>query len=61
MCEYLVTIEFDDGQQSTTRYSSPRDVKQKLADIVNDLTNENGIEHFRSVTVAQSASVNPAA
>jgi hypothetical protein len=55
VCHYLVTIEFDDGQQSTTRYSSPSDVKTKLAEVVNDLTDEDGIEHFRSVTVTQAA------
>lgn len=54
MSEYFVTIEFDDGQQATTHYSSPSDLKNRLADLVNDLTDEHGIEHFRSVTVTQS-------
>jgi hypothetical protein len=55
MRDYFVTIEFDDGQQATTQYSSPRDLKTKLAEVVNDLTDEDGIEHFRSVTVTQAA------
>jgi hypothetical protein len=55
MCHYLITIEFDDGQQATTRYSSPSDVRTKLAEVVHDLTDEDGIEHFRSVTVTQAA------
>jgi hypothetical protein len=55
MFDYLVTIEFDDGQRSTTQYSSPSDVRTKVAEIVNDLTDENGYEHFRSVTVTQAA------
>ena len=55
MCHYLITVEFDDGQLATTRFSSPGDVKSKLAELVNDLTDEYGIEHFRSVTVTQAA------
>jgi hypothetical protein len=55
MSDYLVTIEFDDGQRSTTQYSSPSDVKKKLAELVHDLTDEDGYEHFRSVTVTQAA------
>ena len=55
MSHYLITVEFDDGQLSTTKYSSPRDVKMKLAEMVNDLTDEDGFEHFRSVTVTQAA------
>jgi hypothetical protein len=55
MCHYLITVEFDDGQLATTLYSSPSDVKTKLAEVVNDLTDEDGIEHFRSVTVTQAA------
>jgi hypothetical protein len=55
MSEYFVTIEFDDGQQATTQYSSPSDLKTKLAEVVNDLTDEDGLEHFRSVTVTQAA------
>jgi hypothetical protein len=55
MSDYLVTIEFDDGQRATTQYSSPGDMKRKLAEIVNDLTDEDGYEHFRSVTVTQAA------
>jgi hypothetical protein len=55
MCHYLITVEFDDGQLTTTQYSSPGDVKTKLAEVVNDLTDEDGIEHFRSVTVTQAA------
>lgn len=61
MCEYFVTIEFDDGQQATTQYTSADDLKTKLADIVNDLTDEDGIEHFRSVTVTQAVSATRAA
>src|ERR1700722_14242307 len=55
VCHYLITVEFDDGQLATTQYSSPSDVKTKLAEVVNDLTDEDGIEHFRSVTVTQAA------
>jgi hypothetical protein len=55
MCHYLITIEFDDGQLATSLYSSPSDVKTKLAEVVSDLTDEHGIEHFRSVTVTQAA------
>jgi len=55
MCHYLITVEFDDGQLATTQFSSPSDVKSKLAELVNDLTDEHGIEHFRSVTVTQAA------
>jgi hypothetical protein len=55
MCHYLITVEFDDGQLATTRYSSPGEVRTKLAEVVNDLTDEDGIEHFRSVTVTQAA------
>jgi hypothetical protein len=47
MCHYLITVEFDDGQQATTQYSSPSEVRTKLAEV--------GIEHFRSVTVTQAA------
>jgi hypothetical protein len=52
---YLVTIEFDDGARAITQYSSPSDVRTKLAEVVADLTDENGMEHFRSVTVTQAA------
>jgi hypothetical protein len=55
MCQYLITVEFDDGQLATTQYSSPSAVKTKLAEVVNDLTDADGIEHFRSVTVTQAA------
>lgn len=55
MCRYLITVEFDDGQLATTQYSSPSDVRAKLAEVVNDLTDEEGFEHFRSVTVTQAA------
>jgi hypothetical protein len=55
MCHYLITVEFDDGQLAITQYSSPSDVKTKLAEVVNDLTDADGIEHFRSVTVTQAA------
>jgi hypothetical protein len=55
MRDYLVTIEFDDGQVATTQYSSVSDVRSKMAEIVNDLTDEQGYEHFRSVTVTQAA------
>ena len=55
MCRYLITVEFDDGQLSTTQYSSPSDVRTKLAEVVHDLTDEYGVEHFRSVTVTQAA------
>jgi len=55
MSHYLITVEFDDGQLATTQHSSPNDVKTKLAEVVNDLTDEDGFEHFRSVTVTQAA------
>jgi hypothetical protein len=55
VCRYLITVEFDDGQLATTQYESPSDVRTKLAEVVNDLTDEDGIEHFRSVTVTQAA------
>jgi hypothetical protein len=55
MCHYLITVEFDDGQLATTQYSSPGEAKTKLSELVNDLTDEDGIEHFRSVTVTQAA------
>ena len=55
MCHYLITIEFDDGQQSTTTHTSPGDVKIKLAELVNDMIDEDSFEHFRSVTVTQAA------
>ena len=55
MCHYLITVEFDDGQLATSRYASASDVKAKLAEVVSDLTDEDGIEHFRSVTVTQAA------
>jgi hypothetical protein len=55
MCSYLITVEFDDGQLATTHYSSPSDVRNKLAEVVSDLTDEDGFEHFRSVTVTQAA------
>ena len=58
---YLVTIEFDDGARAITEYSSPADVRTKLAEVVRDLTDEDGIEHFRSVTVTQSMAVTRAA
>lgn len=61
MSSYLVTIEFDDGARAITEYSSPADVRTKLAEVIRDLTDENGIEHFRSVTVTQSMAVNRAA
>lgn len=61
MSNYLVTIEFDDGARSITEYTSPADVRTKLAEVVRDLTDENGIEHFRSVTVTQSMAVTRAA
>ncbi|WP_428341936.1 hypothetical protein [Mycobacterium sp.] len=54
MSDYLVTIEFDDGARAITQYSSPSDVRTKLAEVVRDLTDEDGIEHFRSVTVSQA-------
>jgi hypothetical protein len=52
---YQVMIEFDDGARAITEYSSPSDVRTKLAEVVRDLTDEDGIEHFRSVTVTQAA------
>ncbi len=55
MRQYLITVEFDDGQLATSEYSSPSDVRTKLAEVVKDLTDEDGIEHFRSVTVTQAA------
>ncbi len=55
MSNYLVTIEFDDGARAITQYSSPNDVRTKLAEVVRDLTDEKGMEHFRSVTVTQAA------
>lgn len=55
MRRYSLTVEFDDGQQACTHYSSTSDLKTKLAELVNDLTDEDGIEHFRSVTVTQAA------
>jgi hypothetical protein len=55
VCQYLITVEFDDGQLAVSEYSSPSDVRTKLAEVVNDLTDEDGIEHFRSVTVTQAA------
>ena len=54
MSSYLMTIEFDDGARAITEYSSPSDVRAKLAEVVRDLTDEEGIEHFRSVTVTQA-------
>jgi hypothetical protein len=51
---YLVTIEFDDGARAITQYSSPSDVRTRLAEVVRDLTDEDGVEHFRSVTVTQA-------
>lgn len=61
MSSYLVTIEFDDGARAITEYSSPAEVRTKLAEVVRDLTDEDGIEHFRSVTVSQSMTVTRAA
>jgi hypothetical protein len=58
---YLVTIEFDDGARAITEYSSPADVRTKLAEVIRDLTDEDGFEHFRSVTVTQSMSITQAA
>ena len=55
MCHYLITIEFDDGQQSTTTHTSPTEVRTKLAELVNDMTDDDSFEHFRSVTVTQAA------
>ena len=55
MCHYLITVESTTNQLATSLYSSPSDVKTKLAEVVSDLTDENGIEHFRSVTVTQAA------
>jgi hypothetical protein len=55
MCHYVITVEFDDGQLASTQYSSPSAVRTKLAEVVNDLTAEDGIEHFRSVTITQAA------
>jgi len=61
VCHYVITVEFDDGQLATSQYSSPSDVRSKLAEVINDLTDEDGFEHFRSVTVTQAASVTQAA
>lgn len=55
MSNYLMTIEFDDGALAITQYSSASDVRSKLAEVIGDLTDEDGIEHFRSVTVTQTA------
>ena len=55
MCHYLITVEFDDGQRATTTHTSRRDVRVKLAELVNDMTDEDGFEHFRTVTVTQAA------
>jgi hypothetical protein len=54
VCHYEITVEFDDGQLSTTTHTSPRDVRVRLAELVNDLTDESGFEHFRTVTVTQA-------
>jgi hypothetical protein len=42
------------AELSSTTHTSPRDVRVRLAELVNDLTNESGFEHFRTVTVAQA-------
>lgn len=55
VCHYVITVEFDDGQRSTTTYTSRRDVRVRLAELVNDLTDDDGFEHFRTVTVTQAA------
>lgn len=55
MGHYLVTIEFDDGQIATTKHTSPREVRLRLAELVHDLTDEDGFEHFHTVTVTQAA------
>jgi hypothetical protein len=55
VCQYLITVEFDDGQRSTTTLTSRRDVRVRLAELVNDMTDEDGFEHFRTVTVTQAA------
>jgi hypothetical protein len=55
VCQYLITVEFDDGQRATTRHTSRRDVRVRLAELVNDMTDEDGLEHFRTVTVTQAA------
>jgi hypothetical protein len=54
VCHYVITVEFDDGQLSSTTHTSPRDVRVRLAELVNDLTDESGFEHFRTVTVTQA-------
>lgn len=61
MSNYLVTIEFDDGARAITEYSSPTEVRTKLAEVIRDLTDEDGIEHFRSVTVTQNMTITQAA
>lgn len=55
MRHYVITVEFDDGQRSTSTHTSPTDVRSRLSELVNDLTDEYGIEHFRTVTVTQAA------
>jgi hypothetical protein len=55
-----MTIEFDDGARAITEYSSPSDMRAKLAEVVRDLTDEDGIEHFRSVTVTQAVRIQAA-
>ncbi len=55
MCHYVITVEFDDGQRATTEHTSPSDMRTKLAELVNDMTDEDSLEHFRTVIVTQAA------
>jgi hypothetical protein len=51
MSTYQVTVLFNDSQEITSEHSTPADIVTKFAQIVEDLTDENGILTSQRITV----------
>jgi len=48
---FLITVVFNDGEEVVTQHSTPEDAKTKLSRTIEDLTDENGVPAFRSITI----------
>ena len=50
MSTYHVTVLFRDGKEDS-QHSTPADVTKMISRIIDDLTDEKGTPHFRSITI----------
>ncbi|MEB3981163.1 hypothetical protein OQ968_07815 [Mycobacterium sp. 663a-19] len=51
MPTYQATVLFNDGQEATSEHTTPAVIGAKLAEIIKDLTDENGIPTFQRITI----------